>query len=658
MMTLGRFTYIWLVVQFACALLLFAPALRAQSGLSTSLLQAEQTALQQAVAQVAPAVVQIETFGGLDQVDDQSEALGPVTGTIIDPEGWIVTSLYGLRQQPASILVALTDGSRLPARIAARDYAREVAILKIDPPAALAAATPSDAGQLQVGQWCAAIGKTYDPRSVTQSYGIISALGRAYGRAVQTDAKVSPINYGGPLVDLQGKVIGILAPVAAGEMLEGDGSMLYDSGIGFAIPLTDILTRLPTMKQGEDIRPGRLGVVATSQNEMAGPVVLSGAAPGSPAARAGVLRGDIVVSALGKPIRLLADLREALAQVDAGQTLSFTVLRDKKPVDLSVPLIAEVPVYRRRYLGLRLELVEQGLRVLSVTDKSPAARAGIEPGSILTECKGQKLQSKMDLAQLISVSELDTPLTLSVIKPSEQTSVPVGIQPEVWPSQLSEVDPPPIMHHDAAGQPVAEAAAEITELKLADIPNKIQAIVPPTAKTRELGCLLVYPEPGELSPDRLLGQWGEFSKQYGWLVVFASSADPQQWTPDEVELTQRLLARLDQEYSIDRFRTVVGGMGVGGRLALMSGMMDTQRVAAVWTLGTQLRSFQPKQPSAPMQTLDFLFVSENKLENLTDQLNRMGYVANWLTSPNLDLSQWNTVPFAAMVRWLENLGQL
>jgi hypothetical protein len=170
--------------------------------------------------------------------------------------------------------------------------------------------------------------------------------------------------------------------------------------------------------------------------------------------------------------------------------------------------------------------------------------------------------------------------------------------------------------------------------------------------------LLVYPEPGELSPDRLLGQWGEFSKQYGWLVVFASSADPQQWTPDEVELTQRLLARLDQEYSIDRFRTVVGGMGVGGRLALMSGMMDNQRVAAVWTLGTQLRSFQPRQPSAPMQTLDFLFVGEKKLENLTDQLNRMGYVANRLTSPNLDLSQWNTVPFAAMVRWLENLGQL
>jgi hypothetical protein len=59
-----------------------------------------------------------------------------------------------------------------------------------------------------------------------------------------------------------------------------------------------------------------------------------------------------------------------------------------------------------------------------------------------------------------------------------------------------------------------------------------------------------------------------------------------------------------------------------------------------------------------MQTLDFLFVGEKKLENLTDQLNRMGYVANRLTSPNLDLSQWNTVPFAAMVRWLENLGQL
>lgn len=646
------------ILRIAFVIAIFASWARAQSDQSTSLLQAEQAALQQAVAQVASAVVQIETFGGLDQIDDQAAALGPVTGTIIDPEGWIVASLYGLRQQPASILVALNDGSRLPARIAARDYSREVALLKIEPPIELSAAMPSDPDQWQVGQWCAAIGKTYDPQSVTQSYGIISALGRAYGRAVQTDAKVSPINYGGPLVDLQGKVIGILAPVAAGEMLEGDGSMLYDSGIGFAVPLTDILTRLPKLKQGEDVRPGRLGVVTSSQNEMAGPVVLSGSAPGSPAARAGIQRGDIIINALGRPIRLLADLREALAQVDAGQSLTFTVSRSGEQVDMSVQLVAEVPVYRRRYLGLRLENAEQGLRVLSVADKSPAARAGLVTDSILIECNGQKLQSKLDLAQLISVSELDIPMQLSVIRPGEQASVHVAIQPETWPSQLSVAEPASSDDTEIPGQPAGDATAEISDLKLADIPNKIHAIVPTAAKLRELGCLLVYPEPGELSPDRLLTQWGGFSQKYGWLVVFVGSADPQQWSPDEVELTSRLLARLDQEYSIDRFRTVVGGMGVGGRLALMSGMMESQKVAAVWTLGTPLRSFQPRQPSAPMQTMDFLFVGDKHLDSLADQLNRMGYVANWLASPNLDLSQWNTVPFAAMVRWLENLGQL
>ncbi|MGN6134508.1 MAG: S1C family serine protease, partial [Aureliella sp.] len=173
------------------------------------LLAQEQAAFASAAAAVSPSVVQIETFGGLERVGKELISDGPTTGTIVGKEGWIISSMYSFRQQPASILVSLSDGSRLPAKIVARDTSRELVLLKIDAKTELPEPTACPIDQLSVGQWAIGLGRTFDREAVSQSVGILSALGRAYGKAVQTDAKVSPVNYGGPLVDLQGRVIGI-----------------------------------------------------------------------------------------------------------------------------------------------------------------------------------------------------------------------------------------------------------------------------------------------------------------------------------------------------------------------------------------------------------------------------------------------------------------
>jgi len=190
--------------------------------------------------------------------------------------------------------VGLPDGSRRPARILARDFSRELVVLQVD---GFEGKVPqfASAKDLAVGQWAIALGKTYDPVAASRSVGIISALGRAYGKAVQTDAKVSPINYGGPLVDINSKVIGILTPLAASSFLGSDSSELYDSGIGFAVPMDQIVPRLERLAQGEDIHKGLLGVVVKDSNELVGPVELTGAAPGSPASRAGMKVGYIAL---------------------------------------------------------------------------------------------------------------------------------------------------------------------------------------------------------------------------------------------------------------------------------------------------------------------------------------------------------------------------
>src|SRR2546421_12257801 len=166
-----------------------------------------------AVKKVAPAVVQIVTQGGTDMVVTSPKgpvfrkALGPTTGVIVDEGGYIVSSAFNFINSPTTIIVAVPGYSEpFLAKKIATDKSRMLTLLKIDK-TGLPVPKFVPAKDLKVGQSAIALGRTLDlnaldtsrdhPPSV--SYGIISALGRVWGKAVQTDAKVSPINYGGPL---------------------------------------------------------------------------------------------------------------------------------------------------------------------------------------------------------------------------------------------------------------------------------------------------------------------------------------------------------------------------------------------------------------------------------------------------------------------------
>src|SRR5262249_50853475 len=130
------------------------------------------------------------------------------------------------------------------------------------------AATPKD--EIKVGHTSLAVGRTLNSaidEVPSVSEGIISAKDRIWGKALQTDAKVSPINYGGPLIDLTGRIQGILVPSSPRAEGETAGLEWYDSGIGFAIPLEDINRVLPRLKQGKDLKPGVIGVNMQSRDE-------------------------------------------------------------------------------------------------------------------------------------------------------------------------------------------------------------------------------------------------------------------------------------------------------------------------------------------------------------------------------------------------------
>ena len=120
-----------------------------------------------------------------------------------------------------------------PARLVATDHNRMISLLKIDAAKPLPVAEVAPLAEMRVGQWTIAVGRTFEGQQPNLAVGMLSATNRVWGKAIQTDAAVSPNNYGGPMVDLQGRVMGVLVPLSSNDVSEVAGVEWYDSGIGF-----------------------------------------------------------------------------------------------------------------------------------------------------------------------------------------------------------------------------------------------------------------------------------------------------------------------------------------------------------------------------------------------------------------------------------------
>ena len=233
----------------------------------------QEKATKAAIAKVAPSVVQIETSGGTELIStgprgqQVRKGVGPTTGLVVATDGYIISSAFNFANKPTAIFVTVPGHKeRYVAKIVATDQTRMLTLLKIEATAlTVPVAVPKK--DMRVGQWALALGRALDrpeDRGLSQppsvSVGILSALNRIWGKAVQTDAKVSPANYGGPLVDISGRVQGVLVPASPRAAGETAGLEWYDSGIGFAIPLEDINAVLPRLREGRDLKPGILGI--------------------------------------------------------------------------------------------------------------------------------------------------------------------------------------------------------------------------------------------------------------------------------------------------------------------------------------------------------------------------------------------------------------
>jgi serine protease Do len=350
-------------------------------------------------------------------------ARGTGSGFIVSADGYILTNAHVVGDAD-EITVRLTDRREFPARLIGADTRTDVAVIKIDAKD-LPVVSIGDPASLRTGEWVLAIGSPFGLDN-TATAGIVSATARSVGGGspvpfIQTDVAVNPGNSGGPLFNLDGKVVGINSMIFS----QSGGYM----GISFAVPIDEAMqVREQLVKTGKVVR-GRIGVgvqdvdaALAKSFDLDRPrgALVSFVEPGSPAEQAGVKPGDVVVGVNGKDIDQSSQLSNTIASLKPGSDATLNVWRSGKGQDVRVK-VAELkdpeqqasrgsgrpgkPLEEDTRLGLSVRPITAEEKQSVDTDGSvvvenvqgSAARAGLQPGDIILAINQQEVKSVQDL---------------------------------------------------------------------------------------------------------------------------------------------------------------------------------------------------------------------------------------------------------------------
>ncbi|MCU0795670.1 MAG: trypsin-like peptidase domain-containing protein [Akkermansiaceae bacterium] len=296
-----------------------------------------------ATAAAMPSIVTLEVgpgheiahrgFGkGRQETEEESDgSLG--TGVIISSTGHLVTNHHVI-ESGGNITVTLADGRSFPATILGSDEESDLALLKIEA-TDLHPARFADSDTLRLGQPVAAIGNPFGV-GVSVSSGIISALGRHGTNLttddffIQTDAALNPGNSGGALIDVHGRVIGINTAIYSRTGAH--------AGIGFAVPSVTVQSVCEQLRLHGNVRRGMLGVTMETTNQGGDGIGIEEIAADSPAARAGLRRGDRIIAIDDETVTSPAELRNRIRLLREGGQVTITVLRGTESIEIPVTL--------------------------------------------------------------------------------------------------------------------------------------------------------------------------------------------------------------------------------------------------------------------------------------------------------------------------------
>lgn len=308
-------------------------------------------AVRTAIRSADPSIVRLRVIGGEQSVDGDKISSLVTTGVVISEAGEILTSEFALQGKPEAILAEDVTGKRTNVEVVATDHLRRLVLLKAKEGKWTAAQSAAGVS-IKIGQWSIALGRFYAADSSNVSVGIISALNRIHGLAIQSDAKISPVNYGGPLINLQGQVMGILVPLSPrGQGSSTSGVEWYDSGIGFAIPMEAALKSAERLRAGRDLKAGKLGIKLAAAGVFSSSIRIERVIPKGPAETAGLKKDDVLVSVNNQVIERMSILEEAVASRYAGDLLRIAIKRGSEDHSFTATLAEELPIANPGYIG-------------------------------------------------------------------------------------------------------------------------------------------------------------------------------------------------------------------------------------------------------------------------------------------------------------------
>ncbi|MEY1661426.1 DegQ family serine endoprotease [Isoalcanivorax beigongshangi] len=360
----------------------------------------------------------------------EQEAESQGSGFIISKDGYVLTNYHVVRQAER-ILVRLQDRRELEATLVGQDPQSDLALLRIEEDD-LPVVTIGSSNDLRVGEWVLAIGAPFGFESSVTA-GIVSALGRSlpsenYIPFIQTDVAINPGNSGGPLFNLNGEVVGINAQIVS----QSGGFM----GLSFSIPIDMAMDVVKQLKENGRVTRGWLGVMIQEVDrdlaksfglpKPAGALVAQ-VQDDSPAAKAGLQVGDVIIAMNGAPVDRSAGLPPLVGRLAPGDEATFEVIRDGKGKRIKVTIgelpqdgdadTPATPAASPHPLGLTVEPLSaedkrklglnNGVRVTAV-QKGPAEKAGIQTGDILRTLNNVQIDSAQQLASVAKELPKDT----------------------------------------------------------------------------------------------------------------------------------------------------------------------------------------------------------------------------------------------------------
>jgi serine protease Do len=363
--------------------------------------------------------------------------VGQASGVIVDPRGYILTNSHVVHNMD-SIQVQLADRREFPAKVLGEDTNSDIAVIKIDAQD-LPYLTLGNSDELEVGQWVAAIGNPFGLQATLTS-GVVSAKSRnnldivREEDFIQTDAAINRGNSGGPLLTLDGEVIGINTAIATTST---SGYM----GIGFAIPSNMAKRVLDDIISNGKVSRGLLGInlqsidyqlaQAFGLSKVEGALV-SNVIKGSPADHAGLQIEDIILRYNGRPVENAAQLRNAVYMMKPGSEIILTVLRKDQTLEIPVTVgdfsesAEHGAITQKNQLGIEVESLtpelarnlgytnEQGVVITRVSPSSVAALAGLKKGALILAVNRQKVTNVSEFNQALAETAENKPILLQI----------------------------------------------------------------------------------------------------------------------------------------------------------------------------------------------------------------------------------------------------